>query len=969
MDGWWVTGLCGAGDGSGAEPPAWADFVDGVLSSLPVSGVVPSAQPRGVEDFAELLRPFAEHAADGLPDRLGVDSSGGGTADLAGIRAAFVRRLSRNLGTRCARVLVLELNVARVTGRLAGDTPSERFRDFVAQTSRRDAMASMLREYPVLARLVGQFCLHAVSAFEELLLRFAADRAQIVATLLGGTDPGALVGVDTGVGDRHRRGRSVAVLRFADGRRVVYKPTPLGIHQHFNDVARWLSDQPGVSGVAEVPVLNLVVRNGYGWVEHVAHRPCTTERELDRFYRRQGTLLALLYALDGTDLHFENLIARGDEPVLIDLEALFQPVASAHAATDPASAALRSSVFRTGLLPHLFLGNERAVDASGLGGDPGALSPADAVDWADPGTDLMRLIRRPGTLAGAANRPTPSSAVQVEPGEHIDALLAGFRVGYQAIAVAGLDDGLLQAFAQDEARVLMRSTQTYATLLAEATHPDVLRDASAKDALLGLLATEELAVSEDHHPAILEQELAQLWDDDVPLFTAQPGSRDLWSGTGTRIADVFDRSSLDRAAERIRGMGDADRAQQEWIIRAAMAARSTAAPHRPVGRISAPTAASVASGQHDLDPERLLDAARDIGDRLLRSAHAGSGRMNWLGLELLGDRYWQLRPCGADLGGGYSGAALFLAQLAGLTGDDRYADAARSALRPLSGVLERLEADPEAAGAVGPGGFAGLGGIAYAVTVVSQALDDSDISALIAPATAITIRAAASNRAVGVADGLSGGLAALLAVHRATGSDEAWRGAVRCATELVVRPLPAEAGMRCGAAGVGWALLGFAEAGGGAEYEAAGLAALRTAVSRVSGDGDSWCEGAPGIALAVADRAAALADDRLGGVVQRAVDELTLTYAAPSTDHSPCHGEAGRLELLTRASGDIAREALNQHAKALLTALNLDGPGCGTPDGLTVPGLLTGLAGIGHGLLRLGFPERTPSALLLRTGS
>ena len=39
-----------------------------------------------------------------------------------------------------------------------------------------------------------------------------------------------------------------------------------------------------------------------------------------RFYRRQGALLALLYALEATDFHAENLIASGEFPVLIDLE-------------------------------------------------------------------------------------------------------------------------------------------------------------------------------------------------------------------------------------------------------------------------------------------------------------------------------------------------------------------------------------------------------------------------------------------------------------------------------------------------------------------------------------------------------------------------------------------------------------------------------------------------------------------------
>lgn len=49
----------------------------------------------------------------------------------------------------------------------------------------------------------------------------------------------------------------------------------------------------------------------------------------------------------------------------------------------------------------------------------------------------------------------------------------------------------------------------------------------------------------------------------------------------------------------------------------------------------------------------------------------------------------------------------------------------------------------------------------------------------------------------------------------------------------------------------------------------------------------------------------------------------------------------------------------------LLAAVEDDGPRCGTPDHVPHAGLLTGLAGIGHGLLRAGFPDRVPSVLLL----
>jgi lantibiotic modifying enzyme len=54
-------------------------------------------------------------------------------------------------------------------------------------------------------------------------------------------------------------------------------------------------------------------------------------------------------------------------------------------------------------------------------------------------------------------------------------------------------------------------------------------------------------------------------------------------------------------------------------------------------------------------------------------------------------------------------------------------------------------------------------------------------------------------------------------------------------------------------------------------------------------------------------------------------------------------------------------------AGALLAALDRFGPRCATPDSVSSPGLLTGLAGIGYELLRLGFGARVPSVLLLQS--
>ncbi|MFF6849062.1 DUF4135 domain-containing protein [Streptomyces antimycoticus] len=106
-----------------------------------------------------------------------------------------------------------------------------------------------------------------------------------------------------------------------------------------------------------------LTRGDHGWAECVTARPCAAAPDAAGFYWRTGALLALVHALRGTDFHHENIIAAGEHPVLVDIEALLHPTAPGKAQPgaqpgagragdeEPARAALRESVRATALLP------------------------------------------------------------------------------------------------------------------------------------------------------------------------------------------------------------------------------------------------------------------------------------------------------------------------------------------------------------------------------------------------------------------------------------------------------------------------------------------------------------------------------------------------------------------------------------------------------------------------------------------
>lgn len=965
--GWWIRGLARH---DRVSRPAWADIAEAAVAAAAVPGVLPVMDSWQVA-FAIPFRPFLTATRDRLagaaqrhlpPEH----------ADSAALADTFTAGLARQLARIALRTLLAELDTARAAGRLTGSDGQQRFADFVRQQCAPAGLAALFEAYPVLARLLGTASQLAAQAGLELLTRLAADREAMVGTLLGGVDPGPAVAIEPGLGDLHRKGRSVAAVSFADGRKVVYKPRSLQAHLRLGQVIDWLNERVPR---ADLRTPAVVARPGYGWQEFITSRALTRPGAAEDFYWREGVLLAALHALRAVDVHCENLIADRDQPVLVDVEALFHPILPfAHATgADPAAQGLAASVHRIALLPRIVVEENGVLDRSGMGGDPGEHCGEEVLDWDPPASDQARLIRRVVPFPGAGNRPR-SNGEAAEPGDYETAVLGGFRLGYDAVvrdrqAFARL----VESCGDAEVRIVFRPTSGYARLLDESTHPAMLRDARDRDEALDVLD-----VASAGHPLwhqLVQYELADLWSGDIPLLTGRPAARDVWTSAGQRVPGLLDRSGLSCALDQVTALGEVDRLDQEWVISASLATRRPAGGHHSTQSMPGPLTATAA------EPSRLLAVACGLADQIVaRGMTGGEGtgqhRVNWLGLQLVDDTRWMVLPMGASLADGYLGVALFLAQLAGLTGVGRYAEVALLAVSQVPQLCGMLAGRPDLLAAVGCGGTDGLGGICYGLGRMATLLDDAELRGWAEAVVELTAAAADQPAPPGWAAGSAGCLAAMTAVRQEVGSAAAAAVAAACAeqlTELVERtdgrcalgadPVPP--GFAAGPAGIGWALTRFAAAGADQSYSRAGhravLAARAGAAGRTTSPG--WCRGTAGVLAAVT----CLADDR--GTAELPSSLRILDGQPVLGDLSLCHGDLGIAEALTVLAaadhGGAASRACRHRAGLILDALRRHDRYCGTPGGVPTPGLLNGLAGIGYGLLRLGFAEQVPSVLLL----
>lgn len=413
-------------------------------------------------------------------------------------------------------------------------------------------------------------------------------------------------------------------------------------------------------------------------------------------------------------------------------------------------------------------------------------------------------------------------------------------------------------------------------------------------------------------------------------------------------------------------------------------------------------------------PDTFLEAADSIAARLCRDALWAGGRCNWLGdsMELVGGR-WTIahRAFGPDLYSGTSGVALFLAEAFRKTGEPLFRETSAGGVRQ---ALSRLEEVPAQARI---GFYTGHTGIGYALTRIGELIDEGEFVDRGLQLVEALAEVEPDERATDVLAGSAGAIPAFLHLRKRYGREPLLELARRHG-EFLVRAarkaqggwswntlgVPAEQrkqdlnGFSHGAAGVSWALLELWQATGEERFRVAaeqGFAYerqwfdprqenwpdFRGLYDAWSGDPGqpgfmtAWCHGAPGIGLSRV-RAHALTNQEVYRREAEAALRCTsrALAAAPAqgqANYSLCHGSAGNAELLVyaaRAFGDDASRLLAEqvgHFGVEQYRKTFSPWPCGVLEGGETPGLLLGLAGIGHFYLRLHDPAGVPSVLII----
>ncbi len=619
-----------------------------------------------------------------------------------------------------------------------------------------------LERMPVVARLIGVVYDDWWVFSREVLARLAADRELLDAHFFPacGDALAVLQGVECGTGDPHKGARSVVLLEFEEGRRLVYKPKDLRLTAAVLQLLLELTPQDGQPSLATP---DIVVRGSYAWEEFVAQGECTAPSEVEDFYFRLGGWLRLLQLLGGQDFWFDNLIAVGASPMFIDFEMAIQPLLRVAGDRQQALASrLVDGPQICGILPL-----QTPTNPGHNPSDIGCLAPPGYHRTPLKGSNYVSedstredvKLAADGALLWHEEKYVPQFQGRcVDVVEHFEAFQEGYADMHGRLACVPGRRALaafLRRVARTPLRCILIGTWHCYDFMRFGLRPQALANGVFQD-----IALEGLWSVLDHLPAAaVEGAIEDLRRLDIPWYECEADHTTLRDAYGRRCRGIYARSALGALRDRLAMLQESRPERDLARLRSALSLRLDD-PQQPL--------AAAPPGKVAEDC-RWREEAEAIGALLLEQAHSvpqGNSRvLVWEALvrdPLSGAGELRLAEEGG-LDSGSSAACLFLGALFRVCGNPAYADAA----------LQGMAAGEPAAG-YGYGGLLyGLGGRIYSLALLGRWLERP---ALGEQALQLAHRAATAASLEALPDyacGLSGLLCALGVLAE---QNPAWRG-------------------------------------------------------------------------------------------------------------------------------------------------------------------------------------------------
>lgn len=582
------------------------------------------------------------------------------------------------------RTLIYEMQSLKGENRLMGADSGEQYADYCCRWLGEPAyLEGLRRRYPEMERLLELRVRQTVSFLREIARSLWREQREIRERLCANREWKSVETLQTGMSDSHREGRTAVRVTLDNGCRLYYKPHGIGKEIRYQRLYQAFCAGCGLK-VRETALLD---GGDHGWEEAVETKPCRNEEEIRRYYQRIGIHLFLAYLLGGTDLHAENLIAHGEFPVLVDVETypgqMEEP--SEKTAGELAEGLIRRSVLRTGLLPGAVRGIQEGMSLGAIH-RPGRQNTGLRLPvLLHEKTADMEIAYREAVFDGRSSLAFLEGRV-LNPGDYTEEVCRGFEGAFSLwLEKRTAWEEALSPFFEERARVVRRPTQAYSMLLSLSLHPDFQESGERRRTLLKTAGRGKRQM-EETEAWIQRYETESLLDLDIPFFEREGISGDLLTGDGRRFPGFFAKEDGKRRAAEAEKLGKRDCGFQQMFIRLSM--EGLKERDREEKRDEARPFCRA-------DAEMLL---RNLGAFLARTAVTDAkGGISWISAGEAPGGALRYQPVGWDFYDGLPGIAVFLAEGAKKQKDRNFERLYRTVRETLFAYTEsrRIEKHPE----------------------------------------------------------------------------------------------------------------------------------------------------------------------------------------------------------------------------------------------------------------------------------
>ena len=466
--------------------------------------------------------------------------------------------------------------------------------------------------------------------------------------------------------DSHNHGQKTVRCRLDNGKSILYKPhtmkKELAYQQLFGFFSRNVLDS-----VSEEKQYAMIEGDFYGFSEYLERQECVNCKEAAQYFQRMGIHLFLCYLLHAGDMHFENIIALGAFPMLIDVETIPGICAQIEVCSveDKIKAILGESVLKTGILPvPIWKNDEKGVILSALCAEGDRRSSVRLPVIRNGKTSEMYVEYEYVTLSYKGSIPMLFGKA-VNPIQYTDELCKGFAGAYNLYMQKKENaDLLIYPLFETDMRYLTRHTQQYQMFWRMSLIPMFLTDSNIRQSMLQILQKHCNDIN------VIKRELSAMMEGDIPYLTC--GTKEyLFQHHNTAyqlynsLSKNLDNKDLDRQLAFIKlsmELMDFTALNNEYFLSESLSKVKT------------------------FQKKKIEDALYDILQKIEQKAVWFEKDVAWITLKAEGESLWSLEPAGMDLYNGIGGIAVFFALIC----NKRVISLKESIIKMYSCILKKL---------------------------------------------------------------------------------------------------------------------------------------------------------------------------------------------------------------------------------------------------------------------------------------